>query len=108
MGVSVENADYTFRIDHLRKTGAKTKFLSVEPLLGPIQTPDQRLRYHRLADVYADAWLLGGRSGRSDSRSRRGTEFIPDAPRRARPAGVARGHGAVGLQAAGHDPVRAA
>ncbi len=36
MGVSVENADYTFRIDHLRKTGAKIKFLLVEPLLGPI------------------------------------------------------------------------
>ena len=36
MGVSVENADYTFRIDHLRQTHAKTKFLSVEPLLGPI------------------------------------------------------------------------
>ena len=36
MGVSVENADYTFRIDHLRKTDAKIKFLSVEPLLGPI------------------------------------------------------------------------
>jgi protein gp37 len=36
MGVSVENADYTFRIDHLRKTGAKIKFLSAEPLLGPI------------------------------------------------------------------------
>ncbi len=36
MGVSVENADYTFRIDHLRKTGARIKFLSVEPLLGPI------------------------------------------------------------------------
>ena len=36
MGVSVENADYTFRIDHLRKTGANIKFLSVEPLLGPI------------------------------------------------------------------------
>lgn len=36
MGVSVENADYTFRIDHLRKTSAKIKFLSVEPLLGPI------------------------------------------------------------------------
>ncbi len=36
MGVSVETADYTFRIDHLRKTGAKIKFLSVEPLLGPI------------------------------------------------------------------------
>lgn len=36
MGVSVENADYSFRIDHLRKTGAKIKFLSVEPLLGPV------------------------------------------------------------------------
>ena len=36
MGVSVENADYTFRIDQLRETGAKIKFLSVEPLLGPI------------------------------------------------------------------------
>lgn len=36
MGVSVENADYTFRIDHLRKTGAHIKFLSLEPLLGPL------------------------------------------------------------------------
>ena len=36
MGVSVENADYTFRIDHLRQTGAAVKFLSVEPLLGPL------------------------------------------------------------------------
>jgi protein gp37 len=37
MGVSVENQDYTFRIDHLRQTHAKTKFLSLEPLLGPLQ-----------------------------------------------------------------------
>lgn len=37
MGVSVENNDYTFRIDHLRKTGAQIKFLSLEPLLGPLQ-----------------------------------------------------------------------
>ena len=36
MGVSVENAKYKFRIDHLRKTRAKVKFLSVEPLLGAI------------------------------------------------------------------------
>lgn len=36
MGVSVENADYTFRIDHLRQIGASVKFLSVEPLLGPL------------------------------------------------------------------------
>ena len=36
MGVSVENSDYTFRIDHLRETGANIKFLSLEPLLGPL------------------------------------------------------------------------
>lgn len=36
MGVSVENDDYTFRIDHLRQTGAHIKFLSLEPLLGPL------------------------------------------------------------------------
>jgi len=36
MGVSVENSDYTFRIDDLRKIGAKIKFISFEPLLGPI------------------------------------------------------------------------
>lgn len=36
MGVSVEDQDYTFRLDHLRGTGADVKFLSLEPLLGPI------------------------------------------------------------------------
>jgi len=36
MGVSVENADYTYRIEHLRKAPAAVRFLSVEPLLGPI------------------------------------------------------------------------
>lgn len=38
MGVSVENSNYTFRIDHLRQTNAKIKFLSLEPLLGPLPT----------------------------------------------------------------------
>lgn len=36
MGVSVENKDYSFRIDHLRKTKAKVKFISFEPLIGPV------------------------------------------------------------------------
>jgi protein gp37 len=36
MGVSVENQDYRFRIDHLRQTDANKKFLSIEPLIGPI------------------------------------------------------------------------
>jgi protein gp37 len=36
MGVSIESSEYKYRIDHLRNTGAKVKFLSLEPLLGPI------------------------------------------------------------------------
>lgn len=36
MGVSVESQDYAFRIDHLRQTKAHTRFLSLEPLLGPL------------------------------------------------------------------------
>lgn len=36
MGVSVESKGYAFRIEHLRHTHAAVKFLSVEPLLGPL------------------------------------------------------------------------
>jgi protein gp37 len=36
MGVSVENHNYVQRIDFLRQTDAKIKFLSLEPLLGPL------------------------------------------------------------------------
>ena len=54
MGVSVENEDYTFRIDDLRKTGAAIKFLSLEPLLGPL--PDLNL-------AGIDWAIVGGESG---------------------------------------------
>jgi len=37
MGVSIETADYLFRADHLRQTEARVKFISFEPLLGPIR-----------------------------------------------------------------------
>ena len=36
MGVSVENHRFLNRIDHLRSTRAKVRFLSLEPLLGPM------------------------------------------------------------------------
>jgi len=36
MGVSVECLDYVARIDDLRETGANIKFVSFEPLLGPL------------------------------------------------------------------------
>ena len=54
MGVSVENEDYVFRIDDLRQTGAHIKFLSLEPLLGPV-------RDLRLDGI--DWVIVGGESG---------------------------------------------
>jgi protein gp37 len=42
MGVSVESDPYRTRIDHLRATGAMLKFLSLEPLLGPLHGLDLR------------------------------------------------------------------
>ncbi len=53
-GVSVETSDYFSRIDHLRTTNAKIKFLSVEPLLGPL--PDLDL-------TNIDWVIVGGESG---------------------------------------------
>ena len=40
MGVSVENEDVLWRVDRLRQTAATTKFLSCEPLLGPLSSLD--------------------------------------------------------------------
>jgi protein gp37 len=54
MGVSVENKDYTFRIEHLRRVRAAIKFLSLEPLLGPLDNLD-------LSGV--DWVIAGGESG---------------------------------------------
>lgn len=54
MGVSVENDNYRERIDYLRVTGAKIKFLSLEPLLGPIENLN-------LSGI--DWVIVGGESG---------------------------------------------
>jgi len=54
MGVTVENAECTFRIDHLRQTDAAIKFISFEPLLGLISN----------IDLEGIDWVIvGGESG---------------------------------------------
>jgi protein gp37 len=53
-GVSVENARYTFRVADLVKVPAAVRFLSVEPLLGPIP---------RLPLNGIDWVIVGGESG---------------------------------------------
>jgi protein gp37 len=54
MGVTVETADYIERIEHLRATSAAVKFISFEPLLGPMP----KLDLHRI-----DWAIVGGESG---------------------------------------------
>ena len=54
MGVTVESSDYLFRIEDLRNTSAKIKFISFEPLLGRI----------RKVDLQGIDWVIvGGESG---------------------------------------------
>ena len=56
MGVSVENSDETARIDDLRRVPAAVRFVSAEPLLGPLPSLN-------LAGIH---WLIaGGESGRN-------------------------------------------
>jgi protein gp37 len=54
LGVTVESADYVHRIDHLRRSNVPHRFISFEPLLGPVGTLD-------LAGI--DWVIAGGESG---------------------------------------------
>lgn len=54
LGVSVESSDYLYRIDELRQIPAAVRFLSLEPLLGPLEN----------IDLTAIHWVIvGGESG---------------------------------------------
>ena len=54
MGVSVEDQDHWSRVDDLRMTPAKVRFLSLEPLLGPLA----------MDDLKGIDWVIaGGESG---------------------------------------------
>ncbi len=54
MGVTVENSACAFRMDHLRQVPAAVRFLSLEPLLGPVP---------ELALSRIDWVIAGGESG---------------------------------------------
>ena len=54
LGVSVESERWLGRVDLLRQTGARTKFLSLEPLLGPLPS---------LCLCGVDWVIAGGESG---------------------------------------------
>jgi protein gp37 len=55
-GVSVESQDYVWRIDNLLQVPADIRFLSIEPMLGPIRLKKSALRQIK--------WVIvGGESG---------------------------------------------
>jgi protein gp37 len=77
MGVSVENSDYVQRIDHLRSSHAGIKFLSLEPLLGPLPALD-------LDNI--DWVIVGGESGPGARPMER--EWVTDIRRQCQRASV--------------------
>ena len=56
LGVTIESAPYKFRVEHLKRTACRVRFLSVEPLIAPVGRLD-------LDDIH---WVIaGGESGRN-------------------------------------------
>lgn len=77
MGVSVENQRWTRRVDDLRNVPAKVRFLSCEPLLGPLQL-----------DLKGVGWVIVG--GESGARARpMKPEWVREIRRQCVDAGVA-------------------
>jgi protein gp37 len=78
MGVTIENRRFVHRADRLREVGAAVRFISAEPLLGPLEGLD-------LTDIH---WLIaGGESGHHYRRVRE--EWIAELRDRCRDEGVA-------------------
>jgi protein gp37 len=77
MGVSIENAKVMHRIDHLRQTSAKVKFLSCEPLIGPL--PNMNLEG-------IDWVIVGGESGRKPRPMK--VDWVLDIQQQCEAAGV--------------------
>jgi len=80
LGVSVESDEYRWRIKHLQRTPGGIRFLSVEPLIGPLS-----LNGHFLHGIH---WVIvGGESG-PNARRMKG-EWASDVQRCCQDFGVA-------------------
>jgi protein gp37 len=78
LGTSIESDLYAWRADHLRRTPAAVRFLSLEPLLGPVSSLD-------LTGI--DWVIVGGESGTGARPC--DIRWIADIIQRCRKAGVA-------------------
>jgi protein gp37 len=80
LGVSIENDRYTFRADHLRSTPAAVRFLSLEPLVGPLPS----------LNLDGIDWVIvGGESGRGAGIRPMHPDWVRDIRDRCEAAGVA-------------------
>jgi len=78
MGVSIENRRFVGRADHLRRVPAAVRFISAEPLLGPLEG----------LDLEGISWLIAG--GESGHRHRPvSIDWLRDLRDRCTAAGVA-------------------
>jgi protein gp37 len=95
MGVSVEDQRVEHRIEHLRNSGARVKFLSLEPLIGPLPNLN-------LSGI--DWVIVGGESGRKPRPMN--PEWVLDIQQQCEAAGVAfffKQWGGVNKKAAGRE-----
>lgn len=77
VGVSIENDHYSYRADHLRQVPATTRFLHLEPLLGPVPS----------LDLTGISWVVVGRENGPGARPMR-EEWVVDIRERCDAAGV--------------------
>ena len=80
MGTSIENNDLriSYRLDALKKTDARIKFLSLEPLIGPLPN----------LDLDGIDWVIvGGESGKTPRQMRK--EWVEDIQRQCAASGTA-------------------
>jgi protein gp37 len=67
LGTSIERTEYAWRADHLRDAPAAVRFISAEPLLGPLHT----------LDLTGIDWLIAGGESGPDHREMR-PEWVRD------------------------------
>lgn len=78
MGVSIESDRYRFRVDHLRTVDAAVRFVSAEPLLGPLPG----------LDLSGIDWLIAGGESGSNARAMQ-EDWVRDLRAQCNAAGVA-------------------
>ena len=78
LGTSIESDRYTFRADHLRATPAAVRFVSLEPLLGPLPS----------LDLTGIDWAIVGAESGKDARLME-HEWVREIKAKAEAAGTA-------------------